>query len=284
MAEALDPPFDKPDVGFNSLPGWTWIGCYGGYYLQADLLADFEHGFFTRQWNGRGPEVLAGYLSAGVSVHRPKQVHSNRVLRAHQAVAEPWPEGDGLISDEGGQSLWVCGADCTPVLIADPRSGRVAACHAGWRGVAGQILERAIGLLENAGSRRADLLAALGPAISGPAYQVERSVSEVVAEALTPNAPRANQPIPNEAGTGAPASAAAIKELEACGGLAADSKPAHDRLDIRLAGRRQLENLGLPSAQIAVCPLCTASEPSLFHSWRRDQVKAVQWSGIVSQA
>jgi copper oxidase (laccase) domain-containing protein len=26
------------------------------------------------------------------------------------------------------------------------------------------------------------------------------------------------------------------------------------------------------------------SEPELFHSWRRDQVKAVQWSGIVSQA
>ena len=68
------------------------------------------------------------------------------------------------------------------------------------------------------------------------------------------------------------------------GGLAGDAKPGHDRLDIRLATRRQLENLGLPRAQIAVCPLCTASEPLLFHSWRRDQVKAVQWSGIVSQA
>ena len=274
MAEGLAPPFDRPDVGFNSLPGWTWIGCYGGYYLQADLLADFEHGFFTRQWNGRGPEVLAGYLSAGVSVHRPKQVHSNLVLGAHQALGEPWPEADGLVSDEGGQSLWVCGADCTPVLIADPHSGRVAACHTGWRGVAGQILERAIGMLETAGSRRADLLVALGPAIGGQAYQVARSVSDQVAEALTPK----------EASPKARSSAEAIQELEACGGLAADAKPGHDRLDIRLATRRQLENLGLASAQIAVCPLCTASEPLLFHSWRRDQVKAVQWSGIVSQA
>ena len=279
MAEALAPPFDRPDVGFNSLPGWTWIGCYGGYYLQADLLTDFEHGFFTRQWNGRGPEVLAGYLSAGVSVHRPKQIHSNRVLGAHQALSEPWPQADGLVSDEGGQSLWVCGADCTPVLIADLHSGRVAACHTGWRGVAGQILERAIGLLENAGSRRADLLAALGPAIGGQAYQVERSVSEQVAGALTPY-----EASPHGARTKPGSSAGAIQELEACGALAADSKPGHDRLDIRLATRRQLENLGLPSAQIAVCPLCTASEPLLFHSWRRDQVKAVQWSGIISQA
>jgi YfiH family protein len=271
-------------VGFNSLPGWTWIGCYGGYYLQADLLTDFEHGFFTRQWNGRGPEVLAGYLSAGVSVHRPKQIHSNRVLAAHQALGEPWPEADGLVSDEGGQSLWVCGADCTPVLIADPCSGRVAACHTGWRGVAGQILERAIGLLENAGSRRGDLLAALGPAISGQAYQVERSVSELVAEALTPNASRANPASTDETSPGTPSSAGAIQNLQACGALVTDAKPGHDRLDIRLATQRQLENLGLPKAQIAACPLCTASEPLLFHSWRRDQVKAVQWSGIVSQA
>ena len=31
MAEAVDPPFDRPDRDFNSLPGWTWVGTYGGY-------------------------------------------------------------------------------------------------------------------------------------------------------------------------------------------------------------------------------------------------------------
>jgi copper oxidase (laccase) domain-containing protein len=40
---------------------------------------------------------------------------------------------------------------------------------------------------------------------------------------------------------------------------------------------------GVPAGQISVCPLCTVGEELLFHSWRRDQVKAVQWSGIVSQ-
>ena len=50
MAEAVDPPFDRQDAQFNLLEGWTWVGCYGGYYLQADLLERFEHGFFTRQW------------------------------------------------------------------------------------------------------------------------------------------------------------------------------------------------------------------------------------------
>ena len=38
-------PFDRPDRGFNHLDGWTWIGCYGGYYLQSNQLNDagFEH-------------------------------------------------------------------------------------------------------------------------------------------------------------------------------------------------------------------------------------------------
>lgn len=270
MAEAVDPPFDRPDAGFNALEGWTWIGCYGGYYLQADLLIDFEHGFFTRQWQGRGPEVLAGYVSAGVSVHRPQQVHSARVLPASEASAEPWPEADGLVSDGGGQCLWACGADCTPVLIADPVSGRVAACHAGWRGVAGGILAAAVHQLQAGGSRAADLLVALGPAISGPHYQVERAVSEQVAASLAPTPP---QPLP-----------AQLEALRHCGALQDDPDPQRDRLDIRSAARHQLEHLGIATERIAICPLCTASEPLLFHSWRRDQVKAVQWSGIVSQA
>lgn len=270
MAEAVDPPFDRPDAGFNSLVGWTWVGCYGGYYLQADLLESFEHGFFTRQWQGRGPDVLAGYVSAGVSVHRPRQIHGAVVLPASTAQGDPWPEADGLVSDGGGQSLWVCGADCTPVLMADPVRGAVAACHAGWRGVAGRILLEAMEQLEAAGSRRADLLVALGPAVSGANYQVERSVSEQVALAL-------------DAPAGFPSTAAALAELQRCGALLEDPAPGRDRLDIRAAAHRQLERAGVPADQIAVCPLCTVAEPLLFHSWRRDQVKAVQWSGIVSQ-
>jgi len=273
MAEGLDAPFNRPDAGFNALPGWTWVGTYGGVYLQADLLAGFEHGFFTRQWHGRGPEELAGYVSAGVSVHRPRQVHSALVLAASEAAAEPWPEADGLVSDGGGQSLWVCGADCTPVLIADPCSVRVAACHAGWRGVAGRILPAAIALLEQAGSRRGDLLVALGPAVSGANYQVERSVSHQVASSLL-----------QDGRDGVQETSALLEELTACGALLEDPEPERDRLDIRTATCRQLEREGIAAERISLCPLCTVAEPLLFHSWRRDRVKAVQWSGIVAQA
>jgi YfiH family protein len=271
MTGASIDPFDRPDTQFNTLPNWTWIGCYGGYYLQSDLLqqAGFEHGFFTRLWQGREPDELACYISAGVSVHRPKQIHSGRVLAASNAQEAPWPEADGLVSDQGGQSLWVCGADCTPVLIADPGTGHAAACHAGWRGVASRILPEAIRQLETYGAKRSELLVAFGPAVSGKEYQVGDDVVDAISSSL---------------GAGPSESEEISQHLQDTEVLLPDDEPGRHRLDIRGAAALQLQQHGLDSEQISTCPLCTLSEPNLFHSWRRDQVKAVQWSGIVAQA
>jgi copper oxidase (laccase) domain-containing protein len=75
----------------------------------------------------------------------------------------------------------------------------------------------------------------------------------------------------------------ALEELQACGALQEDLDPAHDRLDIRAAARAQLIHAGVDPARIEVCPLCTVTESFLFHSWRRDRIKSVQWSAIVAQ-
>ena len=72
--------------------------------------------------------------------------------------------------------------------------------------------------------------------------------------------------------------------LSEAGALLPDEQPERHRLDLRTAARLQLQQAGITDERIAHCPLCTVSEPELFHSWRRDQVKAVQWSGIVAQA
>jgi hypothetical protein len=220
-------------------------------------------------WQGREPDELAGYISAGVSVHRPKQIHSGRVLAASNAQEAPWPEADGLVSDQGGQSLWVCGADCTPVLIADPGTGHAAACHAGWRGVASRILPEAIRQLETHGAKRSELLVAFGPAVSGKEYQVGDDVVDAISNSL---------------GAGPSESEEISQRLQDTEVLLPDDEPGRHRLDIRGAAALQLQQHGLDSEQISSCPLCTLSEPNLFHSWRRDQVKAVQWSGIVAQA
>jgi copper oxidase (laccase) domain-containing protein len=123
--------------------------------------------------------------------------------------------------------------------------------------------------MESAGSCRSNLLVALGPAVSGARYQVERPVSLEVAADLRP---------------GGRETADALAELIACGALRPDPDPSRDRLDIRMASLRQLEHEGIDPSRLVLCPLCTVAEPLLFHSWRRDRVKAVNWSGIVAQA
>ena len=105
----------------------------------------------------------------------------------------------------------------------------------------------------------------MGPAISAERYQVETGVALEVGASLD----------------GRPQS---LDELERLAVIHPDPDRDRCRLDIRQAAFQQLKSEGLEAARIRLCPLCTVTEPSLFHSWRRDQVKAVQWSGIVGQA
>ncbi len=109
------------------------------------------------------------------------------------------------------------------------------------------------------------LLAAAGLVLARVRGGVEAAVGDEVVEAVS-------AALPDKA------------SLSEAGALLPDEQPGRHRLDIRTAARVQLQGAGINSERIAHCPLCTVSEPELFHSWRRDQVKAVQWSGIVAQA
>jgi copper oxidase (laccase) domain-containing protein len=140
--------------------------------------------------------------------------------------------------------------------------------------VASKILPEAIRQLEALGAHRSDLLVAFGPAISGQHYQVGDDVVDAISNSLEAD------PSDGVASDGV-APPGLLQTMQV---LLPDDQPGRHRLDIRGAAALQLQQHGLDSNQISDCPLCTLSEPNLFHSWRRDQVKAVQWSGIVAQA
>jgi copper oxidase (laccase) domain-containing protein len=55
------------------------------------------------------------------------------------------------------------------------------------------------------------------------------------------------------------------------------------RLDVRRVNAIQLEQLGISAEKIAIAPYCTYQKPEHFFSYRRDKLKKVQWSGIVSK-
>ncbi len=266
---------------------WNWHTWQGMPYLTCRLLQPWKHGFFTQQFWPRSPAELTAVLHPDAQTLQVKQVHGNQVLSASELQAPDitssedsrfLPSADGLLTEEPNQGVWVCTADCTPALVADAQTGQVAAVHAGWRGTAARILPQAIARLQAQGSQLSDLRVAMGPAIAGAVYQVSTEVAAKVGstalksqmlEAIDAPAPVENlleslYQLPNPP-------------------VFPDQKPGHARLDVRQVNALQLEQLGIKPEQIAVAPFCTYQNPEYFFSYRRDNRKQVQWSGIVSR-
>ena len=153
---------------------WQWQTRSGLPYLTCDLLADWQHGFFTRQFAPREPHELTPILAATASTHRLKQIHGKIVLSTTEIANTAAVEvetgnalGDGVLTDRKLQAVWVASADCNPILIANQQTGNVAAVHAGWRGTALGIVSVAVERLLAQGGSLSDISVAIGPAIDG---------------------------------------------------------------------------------------------------------------------
>ncbi|MCL1464619.1 peptidoglycan editing factor PgeF [Argonema galeatum] len=253
---------------------WHWRTWEGLPYLTCSLLEPWQHGFFTQQFSPRNPAELVAVLQPDAQVYRVKQVHGNKVLSASEICAQMeipeldgLPSADGILTVQGQQAVWVCSADCTPVLIADEVTGQVAAVHAGWRGTAGKIVPQAIARLIAQGSLLPDLRIAMGPAIAGEVYQVSVDVAAEVGASI----------IPQQEGI-----LSSLQELSNSP-ILPDPEEGKVRLDVRRVNELQLEQMGISGEQIAIAPYCTYQQPEYFFSYRRDKLKKVQWSGIVSK-
>lgn len=94
-------------------------------------------------------------------------------------------ECDGLITDIPGLALTVFSADCIPVLLYDPIKRVIAAVHAGWRGTAGDIAGKAVGMMQSGyGSDPSNILAAIGPGISQCHFETHSDVPDAMTGAL----------------------------------------------------------------------------------------------------
>jgi len=158
------------------------------------------------------------------------------------------PEVDGHIATEPGLAPLVFTADCLPVALAGP--GGVAMLHCGWRGLAAGIVARgaeAVGATD----------AAIGPGIGPCCYEVGPEVlnafSDLGEGIATP--------------AGGPES------------RAGDDISAHRRLDLGEVARRLLVAAGVE--RIEAAGLCTACEPELFFSHRRDAGRTGRQGGLV---
>ncbi|MFM2430249.1 MAG: hypothetical protein RLZZ511_1462 [Cyanobacteriota bacterium] len=256
---------------------WQWETLEDRPYLTCELLAAWRHGFFTQQFAPLNPFEITALAFPGAATYRAKQVHGNHILRPALIPApvnnDNLVDGDGVVCEGPDQAVWVCTADCTPVLIGDRRTGQVAAIHAGWRGTAQKIVPVAIAQLQAQGSQLADLCVAMGPAIAGEVYQVDPEVAITTASTIAPGIE----------GLTEPEAIQALLGLEHSPVLP-DNNADKVRLDVRQVNRLQLEQLGLSPEQIAIAPHCTFADSVNFFSHRRAPLRKAQWSGIVSNA
>jgi len=108
----------------------------------------------------------------------PQQQHTDHVQVVDHDLANDLCGVDGLVTNQHSLCMIVQVADCVPVLLYDPAKKVVGAVHAGWRGTAGHIVQRAIQKMKlSCQSDPADLIAGIGPSIGPDSYEVGEDVA-----------------------------------------------------------------------------------------------------------
>lgn len=165
-----------------------------------------------------------------------EQVHGAQVLEADGAPCASPLTADAVIVRRPGSVAVIQVADCLPVLLARREGATAAAAHAGWRGLAGGVLEATVAKLGEPASR---LIAWLGPAI-GPAHF---EVGDEVRAAFVRHDPAAAEAFVGNAG-------------------------GRWQCDLPQLARQRLQGLGV--REVYGGEWCTFADPQRFFSYRRD--------------
>ncbi len=211
--------------------------------------------------------------AANMSLASLRQFHSDVICLFERAPAEPCP-GDASLTNRPGLLLGIQTADCVPILLADMKHRAVAAVHAGWRGTLRRIVQKTVGRLQmQFGTRPADLLAALGPAVGGCCYEVGTEV----ARAFHAQFPNAGEWF-DELRTGEePHPLQWLNRMPP----GHQPPPKNVRLNLRAANRSQLLDAGVPEKNIFVSDLCTACRTDLLFSYRKEGVHSGRLMAVI---
>lgn len=144
-------------------------------------------GFSVCHYTGDDPSRVANArqdLSTliGIPLQRiiiPRQTHSVNVLTIDSLpIPHSRLEGvDALVTNLPSVALCINTADCVPVVMADGK-GVIAVAHAGWRGMAGGVIERTIETMSRLGADKGEIMIACGPHISVSVFEVGEEVAE----------------------------------------------------------------------------------------------------------
>lgn len=154
---------------------------------------------------------------------------------------------DGIVTDRSGVVLAAPGADCIPLLFADPVKRVIGATHAGWRGtVMGAAMSTVNAMVREFGSDAADIRVAVGPSVGVCCYTMDQTQAQYFTR-IHP-------------------------------GCVPDPQSVHPHVNIRLANRVLLEKGGVLPEHIhddtvldrPEVTLCTSCNPQKYFSHVRD--------------
>jgi polyphenol oxidase len=184
------------------------------------------------------------------------QVHSADVVVAnapHPHFNNP-PEfkADVILTDNPAVTLFMRFADCTPILLHDPKKNVVGLVHAGWLGTVKKAAGQAVRMMQAAyGSNPADILAAIGPSIGPEHYEVGADVVERVRYSFNSDSDALFQ-----------------------------THEGHAHFDLWAANRLTLEQAGV--GQVEVAGICTACHPEDWFSHRAQKGKTGRFGALIA--
>ncbi len=198
-------------------------------------------------------------------------VHGARVVEITPATPATEREGalvvdakaDAMITRMPGRGLFWGYADCTPVLLVDPRHEAIGLAHAGWRGTSEGVAPATIAAMtERYGTDPADLWVGLAPGIGPCCYEVDSPVRAAFdAHPLAgPNAVFASVVVPDGAG----------------------GERHSTRLDVAASNVAQLRAVGVPADHIETSGVCTGCRRDLFFSHRRENGRTGRFAVVVA--
>jgi polyphenol oxidase len=216
----------------------------GGY--STDEFSSFNLGFGTDEQEEiiiKNRNLLAE--SIGIKLEQlvfQYQIHSDKIeyISERQHKRE-FCQRDAMITDKPGICLCVKGADCVPLIFYDTKNRIIGAAHAGWKGTLSQIGRKLVEkMMQDYGSKPNNIFVGIGPSIGPEDYEVGEDVANEFLGVFGEKDKNVLRHCNNQI-----------------------------YLDLWLANKIQLKNIGVPESNIEIAGISTFSESNLFYSHRK---------------
>lgn len=205
---------------------------------------DFISGFTTKEWGDcQNVENITNFLSKNNIAYDkliiPEQVHGDSVYKLDTGIHIE--KTDGVITSQNNIVLTVITADCVPIIFADKKGGIIGVSHQGWKGTFKRLAVKMIDKMVEAGAKKENIIAAIGPAIGDCCYDIEEERYELLSKAFPDYSDKIFR-----------------------------KRNGKIYLNLSYLNYLQLSDSGIKKSNIDFFPFCTSCQKDKFYSYRRD--------------